>query len=147
MSTRFGPFTIDFERQRLSAAGEEVRLRRQCWDLLALFARRAGDTLSKEEISAALWPNIAVEPNTLNVLLWDLRRSLAAAADGSFIESIGRRGYRLCLDSTTVAEPVLAPDAMREERFTDGVIGRAAEIEQLRTGMRAAAGGARQLIF
>lgn len=147
MPLQVGPLEIDFERQRVAATGVEVRLRPRCWDLLVTFARRPGDVISKEEIWAELWPDVAVEPNSLNVLIWDLRRSLAKAGVGNLIESVGRRGYRLRSEATDGAGEWFADVARPSDRVPTQLIGREAELEHLRARLDAAAKGSRQLVF
>jgi TolB-like protein/DNA-binding winged helix-turn-helix (wHTH) protein/Tfp pilus assembly protein PilF len=75
-------------------------------DVLAVLVEHAGDLVSRDEFMAAVWPATAVEDTNLNVQIAALRRMLdEGQADGSCIQTIPGRGYRLAVPVTQV-EPL-----------------------------------------
>jgi TolB-like protein/DNA-binding winged helix-turn-helix (wHTH) protein/Tfp pilus assembly protein PilF len=64
-------------------------------DVLAVLVERAGDVVTRDEITASVWPEMVVEDNNLNMQIASLRRTLDDAADAtSCIQTVPRRGYR-----------------------------------------------------
>jgi DNA-binding winged helix-turn-helix (wHTH) protein len=65
-------------------------------DLLVCLAERAGEVVSRREITDAVWANEFIADNTLSRAVTVLRSALGDdARNPSFIETIHRRGYRL----------------------------------------------------
>jgi adenylate cyclase len=100
---RFADFLLDMRAGalfRLSSAGHQTRipLGSRAFAILCLLTEHRGETVSRQEIMDAAWPNVAVEVNNLSVQLSALRRVLDAdRAEGSCIQTIPGRGYRLAL--------------------------------------------------
>ena len=90
----FGPFRL-FPAQQLLLDGESpVRLGGRARDLLIALIEQAGDVITKEALSARLWPNIAVEEGTLRVHVAALRKALRDGQQGRrYIANIAGRGY------------------------------------------------------
>ncbi len=64
-------------------------------DLLGVLVGRHGEVISKDEIMAAVWPNRVVEDGNLTLQISALRRILdRGRTEGSFIQTVARRGYR-----------------------------------------------------
>jgi DNA-binding winged helix-turn-helix (wHTH) protein len=65
---------------------------------------RAGEVVSKDEIIAAVWPQIVVEDSNLTVQISALRRVVDdARPEGSCIQTVPGRGYRFLSAVTRVA--------------------------------------------
>jgi TolB-like protein/Flp pilus assembly protein TadD len=81
-------------------------------DLLGVLVERYGEVLSKAEIMAAVWPNMAVEDGNLTLHISTLRRVLdQGRAEGSCIQTVARRGYRFAAVVTRIAaETAPVPD-------------------------------------
>ncbi len=91
----FGPFRLDLRAHRLLRQSEPVPLSAHLVDLLALFAVRAGELLTKDALFEAIWPGVFVTDNTLARAVADLRRALGDdPADPRYIQTVARRGYR-----------------------------------------------------
>ena len=89
----FERYVLDLDRGCLLLDGKEVVLRPKTFAVLSLLAENCGRLLSKDEIFAAVWPNIAVTDDTLVQSIGELRRELGE--DGPrLIKTIPRRGYR-----------------------------------------------------
>src|SRR6516165_1040010 len=78
----FGPFRL-FPAQQLLLEGESpVRLGGRARDLLIALLEQAGQVITKEALSARLWPNIVVEEGTLRVHVAALRKALGDGQKG-----------------------------------------------------------------
>jgi len=72
-------------------------------DVLGVLLERVGDLVSRDEFMAAVWPATAVEDINLNMQIAALRRVLdAGRANGSCIQTIPGRGYRLAVSAMRV---------------------------------------------
>jgi TolB-like protein len=70
-------------------------------DILGVLVARAGDVVSKDGISAAVWPGRTVEGSNLTVQIAALRRVLdQGQSRASCIQTIGGRGYRFAAPVT-----------------------------------------------
>ena len=113
---RFDRYVLDLTRGSLLLDDKEIALRPKTFAVLQFLVENHGRLVSKDEIFAAVWPDLAVTDDTLVQGIGELRR--AFAEDGiRLIKTVPRRGYRLeyenvPLDSTTqspaAAEPVAA---------------------------------------
>jgi DNA-binding winged helix-turn-helix (wHTH) protein/Flp pilus assembly protein TadD len=91
----FGPFQLDTTRRRLWRGDEPVLLPDRHLEILLQLAANAGRILSKDELVAAAWKDVAVADNSIEQAISNLRKTLATQADGApFIETLTRRGYR-----------------------------------------------------
>ena len=94
-SYAFGPFRLVPERQVLLREGEPVRIGGRALDILTVLVERAGETVSKRELIAHVWPNLFVEDSNLKVNMNALRRALGeGGASPRYITTVVGRGYR-----------------------------------------------------
>src|SRR5262249_10994743 len=100
---RFDPYVLDLGRGSLLLHGNEVVLRPKTFAVLRHLAENSGRLVTKDELFAAVWPNLAVTDDALVQSVGELRRALGE--DGPrLIRTIPRRGYRF--ESTvSVIEP------------------------------------------
>jgi adenylate cyclase len=90
---QFDRYVLDLDRGCLLFDGIEVALRPKTFGVLRYLAENAGRLVSKEDLFAAVWPNLVVTDDTLVQSIGELRRALRD--DGArFIRTIPRRGYR-----------------------------------------------------
>jgi DNA-binding winged helix-turn-helix (wHTH) protein len=81
---------------QLISRGVVVRIRPQLMDLLVCLAARAGRTVARQELAAAIWPGQFVADSGLARCVAELRRALGdSARQPRIIETIPKRGYRL----------------------------------------------------
>jgi adenylate cyclase len=106
----FAGFTLDPSRARLSHDGVEVKLRPKAFDLLRFLAERPGRLVTKDEMAAAVWPNIVVTDDSLVQCIHDIRGALGD--DGQrIIRTVPRRGYLFAAEvDASLPQP---PDAQR----------------------------------
>ena len=94
-SYRFGPFTADAGSYRLLRGRDVVPLSPKIIDLLLYLAARQSTLVSKDELFAALWPDVAVTDNALTQAVSELRQALGDdPANPVYIQTVARRGYR-----------------------------------------------------
>lgn len=90
---RVGDVTLDLARQVVRIGPDEVRLRPKTFDVLTLLVRHAGQVVSKQRLSDAVWGDVAVTDDSLVQCLVEIRRALG---DGHFaIRTVRGRGYLL----------------------------------------------------
>jgi adenylate cyclase len=89
---RFGRFTLDLARGRLSAEGRDVDLRPKSFEVLRYLVENADRLVSKEEIVNAVWSNVVVSDDSLARCMSDVRLALGDA-EQCIIKTIPRRGY------------------------------------------------------
>ena len=77
-------------------------------DVLGLLVDRAGELITRDEIIAAVWPDVVVEDNNLNMQIASLRRALdGEQTASSCIQTIPRRGYRFIVPVARAERPAL----------------------------------------
>jgi TolB-like protein/DNA-binding winged helix-turn-helix (wHTH) protein len=138
---RFGLYLLDLDRGCLFYDGKEVTLRPKTFAVLLHLVENAGRLVSKDELFAAVWPNIAVTDDALVQSVGELRRALGD--DGPhLIKTIPRRGYRFECDVSIVAPTVAFSDTTPFAATSRDVaqapeLGAEASISAPRTAVRA----------
>ena len=106
---RFGPFTFDAAAGDLRRDGHAARLRRQTAVFLPALLEHEGHVLSREEITALLWPSdVHVDTESgINFVARQLRAALRDnAAAPQYLETLPRRGYRLLVPVAAESKPI-----------------------------------------
>ena len=89
-----GPLALDEARRRVTVGGEEVRLTRKEFDLLADLMRRPGLVLTREKLLARVWGyDHPGATRTVDVHVRQLRKKLGPLAAAA-IETVVGVGYR-----------------------------------------------------
>ena len=93
----FGIFELDPDTDELRKEGRLIHLRRQPVTALRLLLERAGELVTRRELTEALWPDdidVDVEQG-LNHCMKEIRATLGDRPDSPrFIQTLPRRGYR-----------------------------------------------------
>src|SRR5688572_26725625 len=105
----FGRFVLDLTRGSLLLEGREVSLRPKTFAVLRFLAENPERLISKEELLAAVWPNLIVTDDTLVQSIGELRRALGDSG-ATLIITVPRRGYRF-VPSVAPGERRNAPGA------------------------------------
>jgi TolB-like protein/DNA-binding winged helix-turn-helix (wHTH) protein len=111
----FGPFRFDHHRRALFRCTEDgqsdlVSIGGRALEVLAALIERPGSVVSKEEITAAVWPNTIVEEANLTVQISALRRALDQGRNGEgSIQTVPGRGYRFVLPVTRAEQALAVP--------------------------------------
>jgi DNA-binding winged helix-turn-helix (wHTH) protein/Flp pilus assembly protein TadD len=100
---RFGAFELDLSTGELRSTeapepNNKVVLREQLFQVLRMLVEREGKIVTREEIKSRLWADDTVVDfdHSINATIKALRRALGDSADNPrYIETLGRRGYRL----------------------------------------------------
>ena len=91
---RFDRYVLDLHRGSLLLDGSEIALRPKTFAVLHYLTENSGRLVSKDELFAAVWPNLAITDDALVQSIGELRRALGD--DGPrLIRTVPRRGYRL----------------------------------------------------
>ena len=121
----FHGYCLDFvRRQLLDPAGAPVPLMPKAVETLVYLVLHAGQTVSKDELLRAVWPNVVVEENNLTQNISALRRAFGEKlGEHRFIVTIPGQGYRFVapvssVDRAAQPEPVpVAAPAPQQRRW------------------------------
>ncbi len=114
----FVGFRLDPRRRALSRAdGTSVDITAKVFDALVYLVVRAGTTVPREELMAALWPRTIVEDNNLNKLVAALRRALGDR--GAIVATVPGRGYQFVAEVRVIQAPAAQADAGSPDVATD----------------------------
>ena len=107
---RFDRYVLDLDRGCLLVDGNEITLRPKTFAVLHYLVENSGRLVSKDELFAAVWPNLAVTDDALVQSIGELRRALGD--DGPrLIKTIPRRGYRFESDVSVASVGRSSADA------------------------------------
>ncbi|MCA8900097.1 MAG: winged helix-turn-helix domain-containing protein [Hyphomonas sp.] len=130
-----GDWTFEPETGALTRDGESQRLEARAADLLALLCRKRGDLVSHTEIIDTVWDGRSVSPNSVAVVISDIRRALGDDPKSPrFVETLPKRGYRMLVTAgiatpgDTEAVPERQPEGTRLPRRPLAAIGAFAAI-------------------
>ena len=88
----FEGFTVDLARRLLQRGSDDVRLRPQTFDVLAVLAQAPNRVVSKETLFASVWGSIRVTDDSLVQCIHELRTALRDPGQ-RLIRTVPRRGY------------------------------------------------------
>jgi len=114
MALTFRDVSFDAAARRVSRSGEELKLTRKAFDLLALLVERRPEAVSKDDIHARLWPDTFVAEITLHSLISEIRRALGDDANHPlFIRTVHGFGYAFIAHDETAAAQLPARRRVR----------------------------------
>jgi DNA-binding winged helix-turn-helix (wHTH) protein/predicted ATPase len=161
LSWSFPPFRLDVSTGSLWRDDELVPLPPKPFAVLAALVARAGQVVTKDALFEAAWPDTAVTDGVLKGCIRQIRRALGeGAGTAAYIATVHRRGYRFRMPVTPVYGAT--SDAMPDGQFASigpptpfsisaaspsGLVGREAELAQLRERWAHACQGRRQMVF
>lgn len=91
---------LDVPAQLVWVGAQPVPVSPQALRLLNLLLQAPGQVFSRSQLLDALWQEEGqADERSIDVLVYRLRRQLAAAGMADLLESVRGRGYRLCLRS------------------------------------------------
>src|SRR6186713_2166058 len=129
----FGGFALEAGRRLLRrASGEPIALTAKVFDTLLYLVEHRGETLDKDTLLRAIWPELVVEENNLTQNISTLRQVLGETrGENRFIATVPRKGYRF------VAEVVVRDVAATEPAREAGIPSVAAVVSPLSPWRRA----------
>lgn len=89
---RFEDFDLDVGSRTLRRAGRTLELRPRSFDVLIYLTEAAGRPVGKDEILAAVWPEVVVGEESLTRCVSDIRQVLGEQGQ-HIIKTLPRRGY------------------------------------------------------
>jgi DNA-binding winged helix-turn-helix (wHTH) protein/tetratricopeptide (TPR) repeat protein len=152
---RFGRFTFDATNARLCRGDEVIPLRGKTLAVLEYLTARPGQLVSKDELLAAVWPEVYVSEDVLVGCVRELRAIFGDTRGAArYVETVYRRGYRWIAEIQGVGArgSGLGEDSGRfltpsPQPLAPSFVGREADLAQLRQWLECAARGARQVVF
>ena len=154
-SIDFLDFRIDRRGGRLTRAGETIALRPKTWAVLLYLAERPGMLVSREDLLDAVWPDVAVTPDTLTKSIGELRLALGDdSKTPRCIETVHRRGFRFIAEtrasgpgSPTPGSGGVESKGGSQQPETGVFVGREDELGRLSAHLAKARLGERQIVF
>jgi TolB-like protein len=90
MDVEFGPYRLRRRERRLDGPGGRLDISGRSFDLLDVLLQHPNEPVSKAELFDAVWPGLAVEENTLQAHISNLRKLLGS----SIVVTVHGRGYK-----------------------------------------------------
>jgi DNA-binding winged helix-turn-helix (wHTH) protein len=103
-----GQWTFVPSAHELRSGTARVRLQQRASATLSLLCERAGEVVSRQEIIDRAWGRQHLSPNSVAIVIGDLRRALGVGAgEPGSIDTVPKAGYRLIgtADSPAVETP------------------------------------------
>lgn len=146
----FLPFRLDLVNQCLwrrheTGTDERILLPPKAFEVLRYLVEHPGRLVTEAELLSAVWPKTYVQPEVIKSQLYEIRKILGDNAKSPlYIETLPRRGYQFIAQthahSAAVLPPIWEPT---RSKFVD----RDSALADLRTWLREAARGRRQMVF
>jgi DNA-binding winged helix-turn-helix (wHTH) protein/tetratricopeptide (TPR) repeat protein len=121
---RFGPFRLSVQDRILERDGERIQLTPKAIDTLFVLVENAPQVVTKEALIQAVWPDVTVVESGLTRNISSVRKALEEGEpEGSYIETIPRRGYRFIAPvveelAEEAAVPLIIESAVRSRPWT-----------------------------
>ena len=119
---RVGGWLVEPCLNRLTRGGESIQIELKMMDVLVCLAERAGELVTRREITDTVWATEFITEKTLTRAVAELRRTLGDdARQPRYIETIHRKGYRLIAPAEVVEQPAatVTPFPTRSVRRED----------------------------
>jgi predicted ATPase/DNA-binding winged helix-turn-helix (wHTH) protein len=154
LSWSFPPFRLDAATGSLWREDRLIPLPPKPLAVLAALVAQAGQVVTKEALLDTVWPETAVTEGVLKGCIRQIRLALGeTGAAPQYIATVHRRGYRFLAPVTPVAASEAAP-ALPESLLSPPsvvgtpplLVGREAELAQLRQWWAQARQGTRQVV-
>ena len=117
---RFDEFVVDPKTRVLSRDGETIPLTPRVFDTLLAFVHRPGETVTKDELMGAIWPDSFVEEANLAQNVAVLRKALGEnSRQHRYIVTVPGTGYRFVPEVQEVAIGSRDASPPEEELITE----------------------------
>ena len=135
---------VDLAEKIISRGGKHLKVTPKAAAMFCFLVEHPGELVTHEQLLEAIWPDTVIQPETIKVYVFELRRALGdETRSPRYIETIPRRGYRL------IAPVVDVMDQMSDSAEPHGcrVIGRDEPLQELLMLFQEALHGLRRLVF
>src|ERR1700722_13191530 len=146
----FPPFRLDLVNQCLwrrhgLGTDERILLPPKAFEVLRYLVERPGRLVTEAELLSAVWAKTYVQPEVIKSQLYEIRKVLGDSAKAPrYIQTQPRRGYQFIAPTHAPLTDVLTPTG---ESTRSRFVGRDSALEDLRSWLREAVRGRRQLVF
>lgn len=108
----FGPFRLFPKRRLVEKDGVPIGLSGRALDILILLTERAGEVVSKKDLTARVWPDVVVTEGSLRFHIGVLRKTLGDGQRGArYVTNVPGRGY--CFVAPILQSDSIAPPTER----------------------------------
>ena len=144
----FDDYRLDAANAQLSRGQQVVKLSPKALSVLHYLVNRPGQLVTKDELFAAVWPEVVVTEGTMAQCIREVRKALGEKArEPRYVETVYRRGYRFIGQVKETAGSSVSSLSASPPPDDRVVVGRAAELAQLQDWYAQARGGQRQVVF
>src|SRR5258708_4127246 len=105
-----GEWEVDLARRELRARGVPVPIGGRAFEIIEVLVQSAGELVTKNDLSARVWPGAIVEDNTLQFHISAIRK--AFGRDRKMLKTASGRGYRLLGAWTSRQEDTSSVDSI-----------------------------------
>ena len=144
----FDDYRLDMPNAQLWRGQQLVKLAPKALSVLDYLVTRPGQLVTKDELFAAVWPEVVVSEGAMAECIREVRRALGETARAPrYVETVHRRGYRFIGQVTDSALSSGSSVSLRPTPPARLVVGREAELAQLQGWYARARDGRRQMVF
>ncbi|RVU19117.1 ATP-binding protein [Methylobacterium oryzihabitans] len=130
----FGDFVLSPSEQRLRRGEKIVRLGGRPMEILTALVERAGQVVSKEDLSKRAWPRTTVDESNLKVNIAAIRRALEALEpETRFIATVSGQGYRFVAPVDLTPWPIPAAARRHNLPRPADLLGRSEDLTEIST--------------
>jgi len=116
----FGAFRLDPSMRRLTRDGEAVSLTPKTFHTLLVLVAHAGESLTRSDLAAQVWPDTNVGEHNLNQCIAVLRKTLDDnAKQPNYIATLPGRGYSFIAEVRRIGNGSTSTAAVVSEPFPD----------------------------
>jgi len=138
----FGPFLLDPKKGVLLRGEETVKLRGKTMAVLCHLVQRGGAVVARDELLAAIWPDVTVQSETLATSIAELRRLFGDSRTAAqYIETRHGQGFRFVPPVRIVRDISHSDPASVVPGAVPAFIGRTDELATLQRAMEDAWNG------
>jgi predicted ATPase/DNA-binding winged helix-turn-helix (wHTH) protein len=111
-----GEWEVDLARHELRAGGVPVPIGNRAFEIIEVLVQSAGELVTKNDLTARVWPGAIVEDNTLQFHISAIRKALGP--DRRMLKTASGRGYRMVSGWTLRQESTSSADSIELEPVT-----------------------------
>ncbi|HUA26769.1 MAG TPA: AAA family ATPase [Steroidobacteraceae bacterium] len=131
-------------RDRGDEDDDRICLTPKAFAVLRFLVEHAGNLVTEDELLAAAWPRVCVQPEAIKTRIHEIRKVLGDDSKNSrFIETLPRRGYRFI---APVSDAFVAT-AGAVESPSPKLVGREMQLEELSVCLKRAIVSRREIVF